>query len=563
MKWNGIVAIVLLSLGMISCGGGGGGSGNGATTTNYNIYVQVSGLSGTGMVLQNNKGDNLTVNTNGKFAFATQLADGSDYNVTILTQPTNPAQVCSVQNDIGKIASADVTSVSVVCPVVDPVPGQNTTDYTLFLNYRVVKGVQGLELWRTDGTVNGTFVLANSTDKNVGLAYTNSTFYAGNIDNLHFTNNLVAYKNKYYFAAEGTTDPSALWVSDGVTVGIALHITANNSDNISNLSVFNGLLYFTQAGQLWESDGTPGNTAIVSNSISSVRNLVAFGNTLYFAGSKVAGSASLWSYDGGTVTEVKSFPAGIFNLTIFNGKLYFAGTDGSAGMAIWESSGTLLGTKAITNYFSTISSSPFAVTSTAFYFLADDGTSGVSPWRTDGTTTTLVKSLQPTVNNTVHDPMLYTAGDTLGFTAGDTTYVEFWKSDGSAVNTAQSLQVKQAGIAPWNMFVTPFNNQFYIRTNGFQLPSNYIVQNTDATVVGKAAPYFDPGSYCTTPVCTGSLDYYTLDMFVIKNTLYFLSQTEQNGVGGVWLWKTDGSSSGATPVKAICVNDATDSCING
>lgn len=81
------------------------------------IGGSVSGLAGTSLVLQNNGGDNLRITANGAFSFATLLASGSTYNVTILTQPSNPAQTCTVFNASGT-AIANVTNIQIVCPAV-------------------------------------------------------------------------------------------------------------------------------------------------------------------------------------------------------------------------------------------------------------------------------------------------------------------------------------------------------------------------------------------------------------------------------------------------------------
>jgi len=80
----------------------------------YTIGGSVSGLSGTGLVLQNNGGDNLTVVSNGAFTFATPIASGAAYAVSVLTQPSNPAQTCTVTNGSGT-ANANVTTVQVAC----------------------------------------------------------------------------------------------------------------------------------------------------------------------------------------------------------------------------------------------------------------------------------------------------------------------------------------------------------------------------------------------------------------------------------------------------------------
>jgi len=75
----------------------------------------VSGLSGSGLVLQNNGGDDLGISGNGDFTFATALASGDTYNVTVLTQPSSPVQVCSVVNGNGTLSGAEITNVSVSC----------------------------------------------------------------------------------------------------------------------------------------------------------------------------------------------------------------------------------------------------------------------------------------------------------------------------------------------------------------------------------------------------------------------------------------------------------------
>jgi len=60
------------------------------------------------VVLQNNGGNNTTVSANGSFSFATSIASGSTYAVTVLTQPTG--QTCSITNGSGSSASANVTT---------------------------------------------------------------------------------------------------------------------------------------------------------------------------------------------------------------------------------------------------------------------------------------------------------------------------------------------------------------------------------------------------------------------------------------------------------------------
>lgn len=92
--------------------------GFGATPPSYTVGGTVSGLVGTGLVLQQRGGDDLAISANGDFAFATPLGEGVAYSVTVSAQPTDPAQTCTVTNGDGTIAGADVTDIEVTCSTI-------------------------------------------------------------------------------------------------------------------------------------------------------------------------------------------------------------------------------------------------------------------------------------------------------------------------------------------------------------------------------------------------------------------------------------------------------------
>ncbi len=85
----------------------------------------VSGLLGT-LVLRDNGADDLTVNANGPFTFATPVASGGAYAVTVFTQPAG--QTCTVSNGSGT-ATAAVTTVVVACQTftIRPLPSIYST----------------------------------------------------------------------------------------------------------------------------------------------------------------------------------------------------------------------------------------------------------------------------------------------------------------------------------------------------------------------------------------------------------------------------------------------------
>jgi hypothetical protein len=84
-------------------------------TNTYAVGGSVTGLVGTGLVLQDNLANDLSISANGSFAFTTAIASGSTYGVTVLTQPGGPTQACTVGSATGTVTNAAVTTVTVTC----------------------------------------------------------------------------------------------------------------------------------------------------------------------------------------------------------------------------------------------------------------------------------------------------------------------------------------------------------------------------------------------------------------------------------------------------------------
>ena len=113
----------LLALGTIlsltACGGGGGDGASAPSapppSPTFSTGGMVTGLAGTGLVLQNNAGNDQTIAASGAFSFSTRLSTGAAYAVTVRTQPTSPAQTCAVTSGSGTIAATDITTVGVSC----------------------------------------------------------------------------------------------------------------------------------------------------------------------------------------------------------------------------------------------------------------------------------------------------------------------------------------------------------------------------------------------------------------------------------------------------------------
>src|ERR1700675_2785878 len=110
LKPFSLMYLMALSILLIACAGLPKGSGSGSGSGGpFTISVTVSGLAGSGLVLEDNATDKLTIAANGTFAFATTIASGGSYAVTVQTQPSNPIQTCAPTTGTGSNITANVT----------------------------------------------------------------------------------------------------------------------------------------------------------------------------------------------------------------------------------------------------------------------------------------------------------------------------------------------------------------------------------------------------------------------------------------------------------------------
>ncbi len=142
-------SIIILVLILGGCNSGGSSIGLPDPGPLYTIGGSVSGLDGT-VILRNSGGNDLTITTNGPFAFSTALANNAAYNVTVQTQPAG--QTCTVAGGTGNVGGANVTSVAVNC-----------ADIPLFTIGGTINGLNGVVVLQNVGgndltiTENGLF----------------------------------------------------------------------------------------------------------------------------------------------------------------------------------------------------------------------------------------------------------------------------------------------------------------------------------------------------------------------------------------------------------------------
>ena len=273
----------------------------------------------------------------------------------------------------------------------------NLTNVNGTLFFTANNGINGIELWKSDGTEAGTLMV-----KDVLAGSDSGAVQNGKNELVNVNGNL------FFYANDGTTGRE-LWKSDGTEQGTILvkDIASGfgyNSSNPRQLTERNGKLYFFCYGSsssvngLWVSDGTQSGTTrlstVYSGWLSETEELTNANGTLYFMGNNGSGE-ELWSSDGttGGTSMVKDIRLGSFGsfpneLTYVDGVLFFQANDGSGGNELWKSDGTDAGTRLVTEiYPGNNGSEPknLEAVNGILFFNANDGVHGRELWRSDGT----------------------------------------------------------------------------------------------------------------------------------------------------------------------------------
>lgn len=101
----------MVSFFLYSCGGS---PDSGGSTNRYEVGGNVYGLRNSGLILQNNGGNDLAISANSSsFVFPAGCANEEGYNITVKSQPE--MQFCMITQGSGTISGASVTNVSVDC----------------------------------------------------------------------------------------------------------------------------------------------------------------------------------------------------------------------------------------------------------------------------------------------------------------------------------------------------------------------------------------------------------------------------------------------------------------
>jgi ELWxxDGT repeat protein len=198
-----------------------------------------------------------------------------------------------------------------------------------------------LELWRSDGSTEGTTLLRS---------------------NLSIMEGAVPWQNRFYMDGVTPEAGSEWWTSDGTATGTTLLKDIYPGPESSRPKMLNGIgdRFFALANspsglELWVTKGTPATTQKVkliksqpdsgwSNKSIVLDQKLIFDHTVFAGNDRHTG---LWITDGtevGTQRLAQFGELGVDNLTLFKGRAFFVG-HGPDGKELWSTDGTPQGTQ--------------------------------------------------------------------------------------------------------------------------------------------------------------------------------------------------------------------------
>jgi ELWxxDGT repeat protein len=463
------------------------------------------------------------------------------------------------------------------------------TDVNGTLYFSANNRTEGRELWKSDGTEEGTELVK---DVRPGNASSNVA-------------KIVSFNNGILFVANDGDTGYELWRSDGSPSGTTLVadiFPLSTSSAPDGITVAGEVAFFSARSpvydrQLFRSDGTPGGTSVVKvirpgGYNAKVGKITAVNDLVFFEASDGVHGTELWKSDGtaeGTVL-IKDITPGpgsnkledgdhIEHLANVDGKLFFIAT-AEIRRYLWVSDGTPEGTRVAdsSNEFAFSSADPgfIDINGEAYFISVGWFQNYVSLFKSDGNVTTLIKAefAPPAVDASTPtvavaaDPEFVDVNGEYHFFTGN----EYWKTDGTADGTVlvKDLGFK-AGILPtrlkdlngtllFGLENTGDGPSGFWKTNGTPESTSNLagifVQDDIETYNGLAyfpgetsigmIPFRSDGTVEGTISLSTELEWPLL--FKGANGLVFF---QAGGPQGYELYKTNGTPGGTTIVKDI------------
>jgi ELWxxDGT repeat protein len=373
------------------------------------------------------------------------------------------------------------------------------------------------------------------------------------------------------FSATTLLEGSELWSSDGTPAGTFLLADACPGECRSNptlVAVTPLGVFFNTSGTgegarsgLWITRGTPASTVLLAEDVHSGGGTsavwMASQGVLYFSGFDSAHGAELWRSDGtpaGTylVKDLWPGPDGdMSELAVYRGRVFFGASDGTTGWALWSSDGTAAGTKLVKDPSpNTLTNEPglrWMRATTGYLFFEANGTAGRELWRSDGTAagTRLVADLTPgPLSTNIYNAVAVGNRLLLEAEVGPQGE-EVWVSDGTRRGTKALTHF--AASRPFTFGPSPDRS-----LSAADVIGNRLIFPAFDTALGRELWTTDgttAGTHLLVDLCPGSCSAVLSVWPVFQGRIYFSAADSQHGLE---LWATDGTAAGAHLVGDLC-----------
>ncbi|SNB46232.1 ELWxxDGT repeat protein [Geobacter sp. DSM 9736] len=306
-------------------------------------------------------------------------------------------------------------------------------------------GATGTELWKSDGTAEGTVLMKDILPGPEGSN----------------PSGLIRLNGKIVFRAADTGHGMEPWVTDGTPEGTYMLADINPGATGSNpvrFTVVGDVLYFgatTPTGnKLFRTDGTPAGTRIATEftptgGVSGIDSFTSGHGKLLVASylSGITRTWTIWSVDPviGTTDRISSFLSQPKNMTPCGGRTFFSLSSEPYGEELWVTDGSESGTVMVKDIYAGGSSSPSGLHcgDSTLYFSAGEPSSGTELWKSDGTGagTILVKDINPGAPGSYPWGIKAMNGRVFFSASGPGTGSELWVSDGSDTGTSMVKEI--------------------------------------------------------------------------------------------------------------------------
>ena len=407
-------------------------------------------------------------------------------------------------------------------------------------------GVNGAELWRTDGSWTATVMVK---DVRPGSASSGAT-PLGTVGPF-----------LYFLADDGVTGKD-LWKTDGTTSGTVKvkDLPAGEPLVTGGLVELNGRGYFAAAAdnagsEVWATDGTAAGTLRVTDinpggGNAAPSQLTVFAGALYFAATDPSGGNELWRTTGTGAIRVRDISVGASssspaNLFVWNGRLFFTAFDGIHGTEVWTTLGPGPTTMLLNDTLPGSGSgggSWFTAAGPLLFFVASGSSGNTELWATTGFGATQVSDIRPGGSGSSPQQLLSSNGHVL-LSANDGVHgQELWVSDGTASATFMLRDICGSAVSSSPAQLTPVGLQPPLGPPNFFFTAKHPTAGvelwkSDGTAAGTVlVADVNPGSASSSP---GQLTSFNGNLVFVPT------------VGDVEPWRSDGTPAGTFPVANI------------